>query len=141
MQLTQPQDSYLTSRAEALHNVESTITELGGIFQQLAHMVSPICTVHLGGLGSLGGDLGEGRGQDSVFKTALLCLLFPGGSCLTDASAPVSGVQQIWEVRNSSEFCCNGYPAMAAEQHCFLQMAINFLLFSAATTAQPALVT
>ncbi|KAK9849947.1 hypothetical protein WJX84_007299 [Apatococcus fuscideae] len=39
LQLMQPQDSYLTSRAEALHNVESTITELGGIFQQLAHMV------------------------------------------------------------------------------------------------------
>lgn len=34
------QDSYLSSRAEALHNVESTISELGGIFQQLAHMVS-----------------------------------------------------------------------------------------------------
>ena len=34
------QDTYLNSRAEALHNVESTITELGGIFQQLAHMVS-----------------------------------------------------------------------------------------------------
>ena len=33
------QDTYLNSRAEALHNVESTITELGGIFQQLAHMV------------------------------------------------------------------------------------------------------
>ncbi|KAK9863932.1 hypothetical protein WJX84_004823 [Apatococcus fuscideae] len=39
LQLMQPQDTYLTSRAEALHNVESTITELGGIFQQLAHMV------------------------------------------------------------------------------------------------------
>ena len=35
------QDTYLNSRAEALHNVESTITELGGIFQQLAHMASP----------------------------------------------------------------------------------------------------
>lgn len=34
------QDTYLNSRAEALHNVESTISELGGIFQQLAHMVS-----------------------------------------------------------------------------------------------------
>eukprot|EP00894_Picocystis_sp_ML_P001446 jgi/Pico_ML_1/51963/g2749.t1 len=33
------QDTYLESRAEALHNVESTITELGGIFQQLAHLV------------------------------------------------------------------------------------------------------
>lgn len=38
MQL-QPQDSYLTNRAEAMQNVESTIVELGGIFQQLAHMV------------------------------------------------------------------------------------------------------
>lgn len=33
------QDNYLESRAEALQNVESTITELGGIFQQLAHLV------------------------------------------------------------------------------------------------------
>jgi syntaxin 5 len=33
------QDSYLTSRQEALHQVESTIVELGNIFQQLAHMV------------------------------------------------------------------------------------------------------
>ena len=35
-----PQDQYLASRAEALHQVESTIVELGGIFQQLAHMVA-----------------------------------------------------------------------------------------------------
>lgn len=33
------QDQYLNSRAEALHQVESTIVELGNIFQQLAHMV------------------------------------------------------------------------------------------------------
>jgi syntaxin 5 len=33
------QDQYMASRAEALHQVESTIVELGGIFQQLAHMV------------------------------------------------------------------------------------------------------
>ncbi len=33
------QDTYYSSRAEALQNVESTIVELGGIFQQLAHMV------------------------------------------------------------------------------------------------------
>lgn len=33
------QDTYLTSRQEALHQVESTIVELGNIFQQLAHMV------------------------------------------------------------------------------------------------------
>lgn len=39
MQLLQPQDAYLTHRAEAMQNVESTIVELGGIFQQLAHMV------------------------------------------------------------------------------------------------------
>lgn len=35
-----PQDTYLDSRAHALQNVESTIVELGGIFQQLAHMVA-----------------------------------------------------------------------------------------------------
>ncbi|XAR53305.1 hypothetical protein NMG60_11021808 [Bertholletia excelsa] len=34
------QDSYMQSRAEALHNVESTIHELSGIFTQLATMVS-----------------------------------------------------------------------------------------------------
>ncbi|QDZ21610.1 syntaxin [Chloropicon primus] len=39
-QLLAPQeDSYMDSRADALRNVESTIVELGGIFEQLAHMV------------------------------------------------------------------------------------------------------
>ncbi|KAF5275549.1 hypothetical protein FQR65_LT04152 [Abscondita terminalis] len=32
-------DNYLRSRAETMQNIESTIVELGGIFQQLAHMV------------------------------------------------------------------------------------------------------
>jgi syntaxin 5 len=35
----QQQDGYLSSRAEALHNVETTIVELGTIFTQLAEMV------------------------------------------------------------------------------------------------------
>lgn len=39
-QLVPLQDSYMQSRAEALHNVESTIHELGNIFTQLATMVS-----------------------------------------------------------------------------------------------------
>jgi len=39
-QLVPAQDTYLQSRAEALQNVERTITELGGIFQQLATMVA-----------------------------------------------------------------------------------------------------
>lgn len=30
---------YMQQRAETMHNIESTIVELGGIFQQLAHMV------------------------------------------------------------------------------------------------------
>ncbi|PPD67934.1 hypothetical protein GOBAR_DD35189 [Gossypium barbadense] len=34
------QDSYMQSRAEALQNVESTIHELGTIFNQLATLVS-----------------------------------------------------------------------------------------------------
>jgi hypothetical protein len=34
------QDTYRSSRAEALHNVESTIVELGTIFNQLADLVS-----------------------------------------------------------------------------------------------------
>ncbi|XP_072939334.1 syntaxin-5 [Epargyreus clarus] len=32
-------DMYAQQRAETMHNIESTIVELGGIFQQLAHMV------------------------------------------------------------------------------------------------------
>ncbi|KAJ8755106.1 hypothetical protein K2173_016850 [Erythroxylum novogranatense] len=39
-QLVPLQDSYMQSRAEALHNVESTIHELSDIFTQLATMVS-----------------------------------------------------------------------------------------------------
>ena len=31
--------SYYSSRADAMHTIESTIVELGGIFTQLAHMV------------------------------------------------------------------------------------------------------
>ena len=38
--LLQNQDSYMSSRSEALQNVERTITELGGIFQQLSTMVA-----------------------------------------------------------------------------------------------------
>ena len=33
------QDSYISSRAETMQNIEQTIVELGGIFQQLATMV------------------------------------------------------------------------------------------------------
>lgn len=32
-------DNYLKERADTMQNIESTIVELGGIFQQLAHMV------------------------------------------------------------------------------------------------------
>lgn len=32
-------DNYVQQRAETMQNIESTIVELGGIFQQLAHMV------------------------------------------------------------------------------------------------------
>lgn len=39
-QLVPLQDTYMNSRAEALHNVESTIHELSNIFTQLATMVS-----------------------------------------------------------------------------------------------------
>ncbi|KAK3028086.1 hypothetical protein RJ639_039377 [Escallonia herrerae] len=39
-QLVPLQDTYMQSRAEALHNVESTIHELSSIFTQLATMVS-----------------------------------------------------------------------------------------------------
>ncbi|KAJ9531200.1 hypothetical protein QJQ45_006637 [Haematococcus lacustris] len=38
--LAAPQDSYLTSRAEALRNVETTIVELGTIFNKLSEMVA-----------------------------------------------------------------------------------------------------
>jgi len=40
LQMAAPQDTYLDSRASALHTAEATIVELGGIFQQLAHMVA-----------------------------------------------------------------------------------------------------
>lgn len=33
------QDAYYQQRADTMQNIESTIVELGGIFQQLAHMV------------------------------------------------------------------------------------------------------
>jgi syntaxin 5 len=40
MQLANPDQSYLNSRSDAIQNIEATIAELGGIFQQLARMVS-----------------------------------------------------------------------------------------------------
>ncbi|XP_044732148.1 syntaxin-5 [Chrysoperla carnea] len=39
MMLYDETDNYLQNRAETMQNIESTIVELGGIFQQLAHMV------------------------------------------------------------------------------------------------------
>ncbi|XP_025907806.1 syntaxin-5, partial [Nothoprocta perdicaria] len=39
LQLIEEQDSYIQSRADTMQNIESTIVELGSIFQQLAHMV------------------------------------------------------------------------------------------------------
>lgn len=37
--LRDDQDAYYQQRADTMQNIESTIVELGGIFQQLAHMV------------------------------------------------------------------------------------------------------
>ncbi|XP_061581545.1 syntaxin-5a isoform X1 [Cololabis saira] len=39
LQLIDDQDTYIQSRADTMQNIESTIVELGSIFQQLAHMV------------------------------------------------------------------------------------------------------
>lgn len=39
MVLYDESDNYVQQRAETMQNIESTIVELGGIFQQLAHMV------------------------------------------------------------------------------------------------------
>ncbi|CAN9515075.1 unnamed protein product [Ophioblennius macclurei] len=39
LHLIDEQDSYIQSRADTMQNIESTIVELGSIFQQLAHMV------------------------------------------------------------------------------------------------------
>ncbi|XP_064557780.1 syntaxin-5-like [Zonotrichia leucophrys gambelii] len=39
LQLLDEQDAYIQSRADAMLSIESTIVELGSIFQQLAHMV------------------------------------------------------------------------------------------------------
>ncbi|KAJ2746744.1 Integral membrane protein SED5 [Coemansia sp. BCRC 34301] len=38
--MQQSQSSYLDSRSDAIHSIESTISELGSIFQQLAQMIS-----------------------------------------------------------------------------------------------------
>uniref|UniRef100_A0A671QBZ1 Syntaxin-5-like n=1 Tax=Sinocyclocheilus anshuiensis TaxID=1608454 RepID=A0A671QBZ1_9TELE len=40
MQLISERDSYIQNRADTMQNIESTIVELGSIFQQLAHMVN-----------------------------------------------------------------------------------------------------
>jgi len=40
MQLVHQQDQYLAERGQAIESIESTIHELGSIFQQLATMVS-----------------------------------------------------------------------------------------------------
>ena len=40
MQLVDQQDQYLSQRGQAIESIESTIHELGSIFQQLAQMVS-----------------------------------------------------------------------------------------------------
>ncbi|PIO35292.1 hypothetical protein AB205_0019620 [Aquarana catesbeiana] len=40
LQLIDEQDSYIQSRADTMQNIESTIVELGSIFQQLAHMLN-----------------------------------------------------------------------------------------------------
>ena len=39
-QLVERQDQYLSQRGQAIESIESTIHELGSIFQQLAQMVS-----------------------------------------------------------------------------------------------------
>merc|ERR1719479_403912 len=39
MMVSQDNDSYYASRADAMHTIESTIVDLGGIFTQLAHML------------------------------------------------------------------------------------------------------
>lgn len=62
------QDAYLTSRATAMQNVESTIHELGGIFQQLAHMVSALLCSLYSALPRLG--LGTGRLSNPLQRRA-----------------------------------------------------------------------
>lgn len=39
LQLIDEQESYIQSRADTMQNIESTIVELGSIFQQLAQMI------------------------------------------------------------------------------------------------------
>lgn len=69
------QDTYYSTRAEALQNVESTIVELGGIFQQLAHMVRH-------------------------FRGAFFSGMMAGRPCLA-ASCPVLGETVCQTVRNA----------------------------------------
>jgi syntaxin 5 len=40
MEEAQPQNAYIQERGRAIESIESTIQELGGIFSQLAQMVS-----------------------------------------------------------------------------------------------------
>jgi syntaxin 5 len=40
MEEAQPQNAYIQQRGQAIESIESTIQELGGIFSQLAQMVS-----------------------------------------------------------------------------------------------------
>jgi len=40
MELVEQQDNYIQSRSTAIESIESTIAELGQIFNQLAHMVA-----------------------------------------------------------------------------------------------------
>ena len=47
MEEAQPQNSYINMRGEAIDMIERTINELGGVFGQLAAMVSEQGLVHL----------------------------------------------------------------------------------------------
>eukprot|EP00983_Pelagomonas_calceolata_P110500 1159677-Pelagomonas_calceolata.AAC.2 len=86
--LSAPQDTYMSSRAEALHNVESTIVELGGIFNKLSEMVSQqvrVCAcvgacVHLwvrmcGCMGVAGRRLGHPAGEGVAASRVYVCVL------------------------------------------------------------------
>ena len=86
-QMVVSQDAYLTSRATAMQNVESTIHELGGIFQQLAHMVSPfLCSTH-DALPRLG--IGTGRLLNPLQNRAHIFLLT--SSCMTASQLLLPG--------------------------------------------------
>jgi hypothetical protein len=93
-------DTYRSSRAEALHQVEATIVELGSIFTQLAEMVR-----------RQGGRQLNGEGDEGGGSTGLHCSW--GGRGRTQ-----SGLQALWCLLASLPACCAKTAVHALQEGC-----------------------